>query len=196
RPRRIALLDDDVIARKLERVARQLQRDTVIAAEAEFRRGIELPLGDIGREFDVARGQHIARHRDDGGARGDLAGRRLHRNIAPAPSDAIGGALAPSTNSAVPAQSPRSFGKAEAQDTSALPREASSMARLARTKAARNSSVSPARALRRTIRIFWPIGPADMSSPALRASRIMGLVSGLCIQRAPRSNGVSKVTVS
>ena len=52
-------------------------------------------------------------------------------------------ALAPSTNSAVPAQSPRSFGSTEAQDTSPLPREASSMARLARTKAARNSSVSP-----------------------------------------------------
>ena len=105
-------------------------------------------------------------------------------------------ALAPSTNSAVPAQSPRSFGSAEAQDTSALPREASSMARLARTSAARNSSVSPARALRRPTRIFWPKGPAETSSPAPRPSLIIGLVSGLCSQRAPRSNGTSKVVVS
>ena len=105
-------------------------------------------------------------------------------------------ALAPSTNSAVPAQSPRSFGSTEAHDTSALPRDASSMARLARTRAARNSSVSPARALRRPMRIFWPGGAAEMSSPALRASLIIGLVSGLCIHRAPRSNGTSNVAVS
>ena len=104
--------------------------------------------------------------------------------------------LAPSTNSAVPPQSPRSRGRTEAQDTSALPREASSMARLARTSAARNSSVSPARALRRPMRIFWPRGAAEMSSPALRASLIIGLVSGLCIHRAPRSNGTSNVAVS
>ena len=77
--------------------------------------------------------------------------------------------LAPSTNSAAPAQSPRSFGSTEAQATSALPREASSMARLARTRAARNSSVSPARALRRPMRIFWPAGAAATSSPAARA---------------------------
>ena len=70
------------------------------------------------------------------------------------------------------------------------------MARLARTRAARNSSVSPARALRRPIRIFWPSGAAWMSSPALRASLIIGLLSALCIQRAPRSNGTSKVAVS
>src|SRR5471032_3201343 len=57
-------------------------------------------------------------------------------------------ALAPSTNSAVPAQSPRSLGSTDAQDTSALPREASSMARLVRTRAARNSSVYPGRASR------------------------------------------------
>ena len=38
--------------------------------------------------------------------------------------------------------------------------------------------------------------PVTMSSPALRASLIIGLVSGLCIQRAPRSNGTSKVAVS
>ena len=105
-------------------------------------------------------------------------------------------ALAPSTNSTVPAQSPRSFGSTEAQDTSALPREPSSMARLARTSAARNSSVSPARALRRPMRIFWPSGTGEMSSPALRPSLIIGLVSGLCIHRAPRSNGTSNVAVS
>ena len=52
-----------------------------------------------------------------------------------------------------------------AQDTSALPREASSMARLARTSAARKSSVSPARALRRPMRIFWPSGAADDVEP-------------------------------
>ena len=55
----------------------------------------------------------------------------------------------------VSAQSPRSFGSAEAHEKSNR-REASSMARLARTRAARNSSVSPARALRRPMRIFWP----------------------------------------
>ena len=77
-----------------------------------------------------------------------------------------------------------------------MPREASSMARLARTSAARKSSVSPARALRRPMRIFWPGGAGMMSSPAARASLIIGLVSGLCIQRAPRSNGTSKVAVS
>jgi hypothetical protein len=88
------------------------------------------------------------------------------------------------------------FRQTDAQDTSALPRDASSMARLARTRAARNSSVSPARALRRPMRIFWPSGAAAMSSPALRASLIIGLVSGLCIQRAPRSNGTSNVAVS
>ena len=71
--------------------------------------------------------------------------------------------------------------------------QASSMARLARTRAARNSSVSPARALRRPMRIFWPDGAGVISSPAARASLIIGLVSGLCIQRAPRSNGTSKV---
>src|SRR6267154_1805487 len=65
--------------------------------------------------------------------------------------------LAPSTNSAVAAQSPRSFGTTDPQETSDR-REASSMARLARTRAARNSSVSPARAKRRPIRIFWPDG--------------------------------------
>jgi hypothetical protein len=54
--------------------------------------------------------------------------------------------LGPSTNSAVPAHSPRSFGSTEAQETSLLPREASSIARLARTSAARKYSVSPARA--------------------------------------------------
>ena len=104
--------------------------------------------------------------------------------------------LAPSTNSAAPAQSPRSFGRTDAQDVSSLPRAASSMARLARTSAAKNSSVSPARALRRPMRIFWPDGAGETSSPALRASRIIGLVSGLCIQRAPRSNGTSKVVLS
>jgi hypothetical protein len=35
-----------------------------------------------------------------------------------------------------------------------------------------------------------------MSSPALRASLIIGLVSGLCIHRAPRSNGTSNVVLS
>src|SRR5882672_1828293 len=50
--------------------------------------------------------------------------------------------LAPNTNSVVPAQSPRSFGSTEAQETSNR-RAASSIARLARTRAARNSSVSP-----------------------------------------------------
>ncbi|MGY4628428.1 hypothetical protein ACVWY3_006184 [Bradyrhizobium sp. USDA 4486] len=104
--------------------------------------------------------------------------------------------LAPSMNSAAPAQSPRSFGSAEAQEVSSLPRAASSMARLARTSAARNSSVSPARALRRPMRIFCPAGACTTSSPAARARRIIGLVSGLCIQRAPRSNGVSKVLAS
>ena len=46
------------------------------------------------------------------------------------------------------------------------------------------------------MRIFWPSGAAETSSPAARASLIIGLVSGLCIQRAPRSNGTSKVVVS
>jgi hypothetical protein len=46
------------------------------------------------------------------------------------------------------------------------------------------------------MRMFWPGGAAEMSSPALRASLIIGLVSGLCIQRAPRSNGTSNVAVS
>jgi hypothetical protein len=36
RLRRIALLDDDVVARQSQRIARHLQRDPVIAAEAEF----------------------------------------------------------------------------------------------------------------------------------------------------------------
>jgi len=67
------------------------------------------------------------------------------------------------------------------------------MARLARTSAARNSSISPARALRRPIRIVCPSGAAATSRPALRASRIIGLLSGLCSQRAPRSNGTPKV---
>src|SRR6202022_4853099 len=93
---------------------------------------------------------------------------------------ALAGKLGPSTNSLGPAQSPRSFGRTDAQDTSPLPpREASSTARLARTRAAKNSSVSPARALRRPTRIFGPNGMVEMSSPALRASFIMGLVSGL-----------------
>ena len=70
------------------------------------------------------------------------------------------------------------------------------MARLARTRAARNSSVSPARALRRPMRIFCPDGAGVISSPAARPSLIIGLVSGLCIHRAPRSNGTSKVEVS
>src|ERR1700760_826715 len=99
-------------------------------------------------------------------------------------------------NSAVPAQSPRSLGNADAQDTSVLPSEALSIARLARTRAARNSSVSPARALRRPMRIFWPDGAVVISNPDDRASLIIGLDSGLCIQRAPRSNGTSKVVVS
>ena len=60
----------------------------------------------------------------------------------------------------------------------------------------RNSSVSPARALRRPMRIFWPIGAVATSSPAARASLIIGLVSGLYIQRAPRSNGMPNVAVS
>jgi len=46
------------------------------------------------------------------------------------------------------------------------------------------------------MRIFWPDGAGRTSSPTLRASRIIGLVSGLCIQRAPRSNGTSKVVAS
>ena len=70
------------------------------------------------------------------------------------------------------------------------------MARLARTSVARKSSVSPARALRRPMRIFWPDGAVTISRPAARASLIIGLVSGLCIQRAPRSNGTSKVVLS
>ena len=73
-PRRIALLDDDVVAGQAERIARHLQRDAVVTAETQFGGGIERALGNIGREFDVARSQHIARYRDDGGARGDLAG--------------------------------------------------------------------------------------------------------------------------
>ena len=104
--------------------------------------------------------------------------------------------LAPKTNSAVAAQSPRSFGSAVAQATSARPREASSIARLARTRAARNSSVSPARALRRPMRILGASGTAETSSPALRASLIIGFVSGLFIHRAPRSTGTSNVAVS
>ena len=103
--------------------------------------------------------------------------------------------LAPSVNSAVSAQTPRSFGSTDAQETSTR-RAASSMARLARTRAARNSSVSPGRALRRPMRIFWPCGAVVISSPADRASLIIGLVSGLCIQRAPRSNGTSNVETS
>ena len=103
--------------------------------------------------------------------------------------------LAPSVNSIVPAQSLRSFGSADAQEASNL-REASSMARLVRTSVARNSSVSPARALRRPIRIFCPEGAVAISRPALRASLSIGLASGLCIQRAPRSNGTSKVELS
>ena len=35
-----------------------------------------------------------------------------------------------------------------------------------------------------------------ISRPEARASLIIGLVPGLCIQRAPRSNGTSKVEVS
>src|ERR1019366_2046411 len=35
-----------------------------------------------------------------------------------------------------------------------------------------------------------------MSRPALRAGLIIGLVSGLCIQRAPRSNAAANVAVS
>jgi hypothetical protein len=57
------------------------------------------------------------------------------------------------------------------------------MARLARTSAARNSSVSPGRALRRPIRIFWP--EARSRFQARRREAIIGLVSGLYIQRAP-----------
>ena len=46
------------------------------------------------------------------------------------------------------------------------------------------------------MRIFWPDGAVVISRPAARASLIIGLVSGLCIQRAPRSNGTSKLAVS
>ena len=46
------------------------------------------------------------------------------------------------------------------------------------------------------MRIFWPAGAVVISRPAARASLIIGLVSGLCIQRAPRSNGTSKVEAS
>ena len=90
RARRIALLDDDFVARQPQRIARHLQRDVIVAAEIQFRRGVELALGNVGREFDIARRQHVARHRDDSGARVDLAGRRLHRDVAAAPADLIG----------------------------------------------------------------------------------------------------------
>ena len=41
-----------------------------------------------------------------------------------------------------------------------------------------------------------PTAPARRRAPRARASLIIGLVSGLCIQRAPRSNGTSKVALS
>ena len=69
--RRVALLDQDVVAGKPERIAGQLQRDVIVAAEAEFCGRIDHALGNFGGELDVAGGQHIGRHRDDGGARGD-----------------------------------------------------------------------------------------------------------------------------
>ena len=100
--------------------------------------------------------------------------------------------LAPSTNSAVSAQMPEVL----RQDRRAGDVEAARGVvdrAVARTSAARNSSISPGRALRRPMRIFCPCGAVLISSPADRASLINGLVSGLCIQRAPRSNGTSNV---
>jgi len=76
--RRVALLDQDIVARESERVARQLHGDAIVAAEAQLRRRVELALGHVGREPDVARGQYIARNGDDGSARGDPARRRDH----------------------------------------------------------------------------------------------------------------------
>ena len=84
-----ALLDHGFVGAEAERIFRQPQRDTVIAAERELRRGIELPLRQVGREADVARRQHVARYRDDDRTRVDAPGRRFNADVAAAPDDPV-----------------------------------------------------------------------------------------------------------
>ena len=226
-----------------ERIARQLQRDAIVAAEAQFRRGIELALGNVGREFDIARDQHVARHRDDGGARGDLAGRRLHRDVAAVPGDVVGrrrqrerhiarrvsrsacrGPGGSRSRRCDPARAPCRSRRRPSDPCRWHWRRArippSPPSRRGPSAARRRRTHRPCRARRRRWRgwrapgrqetprfrrparcggrcgFSGPRATRTMSSPALRASLTIGLVSGLCSQRAPRSNGTSNVVVS
>ena len=51
--------------------------DVIVAAELEPLDGVELALRQVGREPELAGGEHIGRRRDDGGARIDRALRGL-----------------------------------------------------------------------------------------------------------------------
>ena len=77
-------------ARRLqaERIARQFERDVIVAAERELADGVELALGQVGLELDLAGGEHVGRRGDDDGAGADAALRGLDLDaVAAAPFD-------------------------------------------------------------------------------------------------------------
>ena len=177
-------------ARALNAPLRGLDLDAVAAApvDARHRRRRAAPAG---------------RRRAWPAARRSPAGRTRRRRARPTRAKSTAETSArslpqpngPSTNSTVGRQSPRSFGSACAQEMSALPRAASAIARLARTSAARKSSISPSRALRRPIRTAGRAAPDRCRARSGRELRHR-IDVGVWIQCAPRSNGTPKILVS
>ena len=239
----VALLEHELVGPQPERIAGQLERDVVVAAELELGGGIELALGQVGRELDLAGGQHVGRHRDDGGAGVDAAARGLDLDAAAArrPVDArdrrrraATGKPAASFASSAPKpcrqnastsrsaerakssaeisrkvlaaaeraeheldrsarQSPRSFGSACAQATSAL-RAASAMRGGRAHQRRRDSPPSRLRAHSggRCARA-GRAAPDRCRARSGCASFATGLMSGMWIQCAPRSYGTPNV---
>ena len=66
-------LEHQIVALEAERIAGEFERDVVVAAERQLGECVEMPFRKFRREFDRARRDHIGRHRDDGGPRGDRA---------------------------------------------------------------------------------------------------------------------------
>ena len=239
-PRRIALLDDDVVARKPERIARHLQRDPVIAAEAQVwprhravrfgMSGVNLILPAASTLLDTVMMAARAAILPAGVS---TVTSRLLQAMRLAGVDSDSGTCSPSLAIRVP--SPwrqaiavlRSCARALSIDGDVLQilagevgaehefRGAGPVAEILRQHRGAGDVALRARPrrwrgwrapgrpeiprFRRRARcggrsgFSGPSGAVVISRPAPRASLIIGLVSGLCIQRAPRSNGTSKV---
>ena len=67
------LLEHQIVALQIERIARHQQRDMVVAAEREIVRGLEHVARQVRLEFDSVGGQHIGRSRHDCRARAQPA---------------------------------------------------------------------------------------------------------------------------